>query len=277
MKAADFKGTLPDFALVELPDFAPPPQSIDSTRTLLYWDKLDSTSNAAKELGELPEGAEVLLVTRNQTRGRGRPGNAWHSEPDAALTFTLVLELPFGRRDTEILSLLFAVVLCETVDSLLPDECRCDLKWPNDLLIDSKKCAGILLENRVMNSRTRIMAGTGINLKAMSFPADLIRPATWLENHTHRPVSAAELLAVYLDRFAEWYSAYLEGNYPRLLQKYENSSTWVREKDICWREGSRELHGRTTGLDPRGALLCLSESGERLRLTVSEIREARAK
>lgn len=135
----------------------------------LWFASLASTNQAALDLEPASSPLEPVLVgCDDQQAGRGRRGRGWFSHPSQSLTFSLVFERRVHAEDSLAgLSLVVGLQLCEALASTVPD---LSLKWPNDLLKASRKCAGILVETRRFEqpggSRTeRVVCGIGLNLR----------------------------------------------------------------------------------------------------------------
>lgn len=127
--------------------------------------QLPSTQDYVRELAEegLPEGVVVQALT--QTKGRGRQGRVWVS-PMGNLYMTLLLRPGCAARDVGQLSFVMAVALSAAMDEVLAEGHKKTLKWPNDILIDGRKCAGILLESNLATDGTvdAVIAGIGVNI-----------------------------------------------------------------------------------------------------------------
>jgi len=142
---------------------------------LYYFDTIESTNEYAKQLldKEVPEGTVVLADT--QTSGKGRLAKTWYS-PEGGIWMSVILY----PKDPALLSIAGAVAVCEAlhVNGILPG-----IKWPNDILLNGKKIAGILVE--VMENAT--IVGIGLNLNIRKFPLDLadIASSVFLETKKH--------------------------------------------------------------------------------------------
>jgi BirA family biotin operon repressor/biotin-[acetyl-CoA-carboxylase] ligase len=129
-----------------------------------YFDAIGSTLDAAHELAEQGAPAGTLVLAGAQTAGRGRMGRTWRSEPGAGLWLTLI-ERPADASGLDVLSLRIGLALAPALDPFAPS--RVMLKWPNDLYVDERKLAGILVEARWRDGAPEWLAiGVGINLRA---------------------------------------------------------------------------------------------------------------
>lgn len=133
---------------------------------ILAFDSVDSTSTYAKNnAATLP--LPSLIIANSQTAGRGRRGNSFYSPENTGLYMTVVFEAPV---DCTLLTPKAAVAVCQALEEygIYPQ-----IKWVNDLFLNSKKVCGILSECFISEGRTLVAVGVGINLKTEYFPDEL--------------------------------------------------------------------------------------------------------
>lgn len=237
--------------------------------TLRTFAELDSTNEEARRLGEAGAPGPVWITAARQTAGRGRRGRSWVS-PAGNLMATLMLRPQVGPRKAAELSFVAAVAVHDAVDALLPPPLRpgLKLKWPNDLLHDGRKLAGILLESSgIAGSELAWLAiGIGVNLahhpERVEFPATSLA-ALGLPDVT--PENALEHLAAAFDRrIRQW----------REVQGFAAiRDAWLARAaglggPITVRLADETFEGVFTGLAPDGALEVRLASGE-LRLVAA--------
>src|SRR5215472_15280531 len=160
-----------------------------SGHAIRYLDTVSSTMDLAA--GE-PLG--TVIVANAQTAGQGRHGHSWHSEPDSGIYCSIVL------KPKPLLTLALGLATAEAVTKTTG--IACDLRWPNDVLLDDKKVAGIL----VKLADELAIGGIGINVNHTSFPAELSAEATSLRLHAGRQFAREEILQALLalvDIFSE--------------------------------------------------------------------------
>jgi BirA family biotin operon repressor/biotin-[acetyl-CoA-carboxylase] ligase len=248
-------------------------------RPFKYFDALGSTNTEALEWSRegAPHGA--IVVTDHQDQGRGRRGRSWFSEPGTALQFSLILRpvIPldvFGLVSTA-LGLACAEAI-EAVAGLSPM-----LKWPNDVTIERRKVAGILVESRVSGHHVDVaVAGIGINVSPLtSLPSDI--PATSIGAELARAsrdpsIDRAQLLAEVLQRIENVYSLVETGKgAAELLDKASERSEVLGEEVVVHRVDGTSVQGIATRLLPSGALEVAS-GGEHIPVQVGEIEHLRA-
>jgi len=135
-----------------------------------------STNHYLLELSDLEKLSEgTVVVTDNQTQGRGQGNNRWESEPGANLTFSIILYPTFIESSRQfILSKAISLAVLDFVSRYAPDV---TVKWPNDLYVGDKKITGILIENFIGGSYLiKTIAGIGLNINQMRFKSDAPNP-----------------------------------------------------------------------------------------------------
>ena len=187
-----------------------------------------------------------------QTAGRGRRGRAWLSEPGNLYTSVLVRP---GTREARVeqLSFVAAVSLDEALQAWVPAE-RLAIKWPNDILLDRVKCAGILPEAE----RGVVVVGFGVNLARA--PDDTERPATSLAAAGCAVPTPAEALAALAEAFARWRGIWAGDGFAGVRARWLARAGGVGETVVA-RLGNETLTGRFEGLGPDGALQLRLPSG----------------
>lgn len=181
---------------------------------------VDSTNNyVAKEFmsGNLTEGTVILAAI--QTAGKGQRGNSWQSTPYENLTFSFPLKLK-----SEMLKEPIAInfVTCVSLCSLIRKYCDATfIKWPNDILIENRKIAGILIEKQYFSSNNvNAIVGIGLNINQKHFP---VLNATSLFNETGSNYAPKELLYDFISEFNHWISQ----PFSTLKEKY-HEMLWLR-------------------------------------------------
>lgn len=220
---------------------------------------LSATGTATKGA---PEG--TLVVAEEQTAGRGRLGRRWISVRGAGLYFTLVLRPPLAPADAPVLTLMAGVSLAEAIQPFVsqPGLQPVDLRWPNDVLIGEKKCAGILIEMRAEPERIEhVLVGIGINVNQARLPADLETEATSLAIEARHAISRLDLLISILKRLEQNYNSLLTQGAAAILERFAAISSYASGKRVRVGEGERFITGTTAGLTPEGILLLRRDDG----------------
>ncbi len=203
-----------------------------------------------------------IVGADEQTQGEGRMGRVWHSAPGAGLYFTLLLRPDLSPRDSPMLTLCLGLAVAEAICRCTT--LRCDLRWPNDVLVDGRKVCGILVkfEDGVF------LAGIGINLDQRAFPDGLQTPATSLALEGFADMPREPLLQT----IAQLVNSYLDmlqaGAKTTIIDTFQLASSYARGKDVDVDFGGYTERGVTDGLNEDGYLWLRLPSGER-RLVVA--------
>jgi BirA family biotin operon repressor/biotin-[acetyl-CoA-carboxylase] ligase len=186
-----------------------------------------------------------VVVAEEQTAGIGRHGHAWHSGPDGGLYMSMVLRLP---NPGPTLTMALGLAVQRAVDDLA--QVSTDLRWPNDVMLNDRKLAGIL----VQNAENALIAGIGVNVNQRAFPVELrgIATSLWIEAGREHSLDSI------LDRVVAESLRYVRLDRAGVLRRFEERSSYVRGKRVIVDE---RLEGVTAGLDENGFLLLRSGEG----------------
>ncbi len=230
-------------------------------RKVLVYNSTSSTQKIAAEYSKNPEHDGLVVFTEEQTAGRGRTGNKWHSGRADSILCSIVLTN--CNLNPELLSLACAVGVAEAVGKPLKSQAR--IKWPNDIMLNSRKVAGILLESRFAYGGNTFIVGVGINChqKKDSFPEDLQSTATSIDMESGSicdRVSIAKRLLVSMDYWLDIGGRESE----EVIERWRSLSIQLghRVRLIC---DGREFAGNCIGVDPeKGLILQLDTGGVRM-------------
>jgi BirA family biotin operon repressor/biotin-[acetyl-CoA-carboxylase] ligase len=221
-----------------------------------------STMDVASKLAH--EGAPhgVVIAADEQTAGRGRRGTTWISPPGAGLYFSFISRPSAGAA---LITLAAGVAVREGIKTATG--LGADLKWPNDVIVDRRKLAGILAEGVAIGSPDQaVVIGVGVNLQQAAYPPEIAARATSLEGELGKPVDRGsvltEILIALWDRLAT-----LEQRPGDILQAWRAASPNATGTRVEW-DGK---HGTTAGIDDRGALLVKTTAGVE-RIIAGELR-----
>lgn len=221
---------------------------------------LPSTMDAAAALATAGAAHGVVVAAHQQTAGRGRRGSTWVSPAGAGLYFSFVARPAFASSGAagpalSLLTLAAGVGVREGIAAATG--LRADLKWPNDLLVGTRKLAGILAEGLAIGSPGQaVVIGVGINVRRAAYPADVAARATSVEDELGRPADPEALLGGVLDALSRRLAA-LDRNADDILHAWRAASPTAAGTRVEW-DGHR---GVTAGIDDTGALLVKTASG----------------
>lgn len=224
-------------------------------------DELDSTNNEAQRLAASGEAGPVWIIADRQTAGRGRRGRAWSTDTGNLAT-TLLLRPDAPPAIVGQLSFVAALAAAEMASHFAPSA-TVTVKWPNDVLAEGKKLAGLLLEA----GPGWLAVGIGVNLA--SAPEATEFPATSLAQLGIAAPSSDEALTILAARFAHWYDAWMEKGFETIR------AAWLARAGglggpIRARLPHETRQGVFEGIDASGALL-LNEQGNVRAIAAGEV------
>lgn len=197
---------------------------------IFYFDELESTNNFAKE-NNLPDNS--LVITDFQKKGKGRFDRKWCSESGKNLTFSIVKN--FDIQNTEQVSLIFSAAnsVTDTLKSfILPDsEFNKDsikIKWPNDILINNKKTAGLLIESKP--GKKMFIIGIGININQVNFPVSIEGTATSFLKEYGNPVDLNKFLVKLIKNLQNGFESVCKGEFEKIYLKWKKNIAFKGEK-----------------------------------------------
>lgn len=228
--------------------------------------RLETTGSTMTDAAGQPPG--TVIVAEEQTAGRGRLGRKWHSERGLGLYFSVVLDLSLSSDTLPALTLALGLAAREAIQQVAG--VASDLRWPNDVLIGDKKCAGILVE---LQEATAI-AGVGVNVNHASFPDDIAGLATSLRLATGREQSREDLLEKLLASIDAYASLMTTEGPDAILRLFAQASSYVHGRKVIVGEGETALEGTTDGLDPSGFLWLRTTAGARHLIRAGGVRPA---
>lgn len=197
----------------------------------------------------------TIVGAEEQTAGQGRFGRTWHSEPGSGLYVSIVLRNQFPPETMPVVTLALGLAVREAIQSTAG--IACDLRWPNDVLAGSRKCAGILttLEGPA------IIAGIGINANHTEFPPELRDLATSLRMEGGQIYSRERLLVALAESIGSFCRLLeLEGREP-ILRMFSAASSFVSGRRVQVESGETNLRGTTAGLNQAGFLILRDDNG----------------
>jgi BirA family biotin operon repressor/biotin-[acetyl-CoA-carboxylase] ligase len=170
-------------------------------RNFIYCDEVDSTNEVLLNSKDFSQNGTVLLA-EFQNKGKGRKDKVWISNSGQNLTFSILLKGEFKSRKINLINLSTSLAIAQAIENLC--QLNVELKWPNDVLIDKKKIAGILLESTSKSNKiNKIVIGIGINVNQPNFPGKFDIPPTSIRKEFHSLVSREKLLSEVLNNLEQ--------------------------------------------------------------------------
>lgn len=216
---------------------------------------IGSTMIRASRMAAAGAPSGTVIGADEQTAGQGRHGRSWHSEPESGLYVSVILRHKFAPATLPVVTLALGLAAQEAI--LQTTDLACDLRWPNDLMVESKKCAGILttLEG------SAIIAGIGINVNHSSFPEELAGLATSLRVASGRPHSRESLLIALLPSIDSYCDLLETQGRQAVIEMFTRASSYVSGRRVCIDQEGSSLLGTTAGLNDSGFLMLHGDDG----------------
>lgn len=239
-----------------------------------YYPQVSSTNDLAVRWAEAGGPHLALVVADEQTAGRGRSNRRWYTPPGSALAFSLILRGQTPGLDQEAIprvTALGALAVCEAINQDFSASLPAQIKWPNDVVAERRKLAGVLAEAHWHGQDLQaVILGVGINVAPDSLPPAeaLDFPATCVSNMLGYPVDRWSVLHAVLARLLEWLPRLGK---PRFIRAWEQRLAFQGEWVLVSAGSQLSLEGQICGLNPDGTLRLQTRSGEKMNLRFGEI------
>ena len=239
---------------------------------LVCYDSIGSTNDEAKRLAREGTAAGTVVWALEQTAGRGRRGRAWAS-PRGNLYMSLLMRPDCSADRAAQLGFVSAVAIGGALGEIFPGLGGLSYKWPNDVLLNGRKIAGILLESEMtaLDRPSFLVAGVGVNLTAA--PQQTEFPATSVAEEGLGEVAPAVMLEIFLQHFRRWEQRWREDGFSPVRAAWRAASVSSPGDPITVRLETDTVIGRFLDLDEQGALL-LDCAGECRRISAGEVMPA---
>jgi BirA family biotin operon repressor/biotin-[acetyl-CoA-carboxylase] ligase len=265
------------YRLIQSPDLLIPSEVLPSLKTdwmgktIHYFTRLNSTNAKAYELAI--NGAEEgeVVITESQTKGKGRLGRSWFSPPLLNLYLSVILRPPLPPHQASLITLMAAVATAEAIEKC--SRLRPLIKWPNDILLNGRKVAGLLNEIKSETDRIHFVIlgiGVNINIAGRMFPKEIRAIATSLKEETERKVSRKAFLASLLQALEKWYTVFLKEGRTVILKSWREWAQ-IKGRHIKMTSFGETIAGKAIDVDTEGALIIETRRGERKRVVAGDV------
>ena len=209
-------------------------------------ESVDSTNLLAKRNSELDEG--TLFVADTQTNGKGRLGREWHSESGDGIYMSILLKPDISPEDIPKITLLCGIAVSRIIENS-------KIKYPNDILLNSKKVCGILCEiSYTQKNQPIVVCGIGINVNNKNFHSELSQKATSLFLETKKEHSREEIIRNLLIEFEVMYIDFLKNGIASFMNEYRKKCINIGTDVKAFLNG-KEIQGKCTTITNDGAIV----------------------
>ena len=224
-------------------------------KEVLYFDTIDSTNTKAQELAEKGYPSGTLVVADKQESGKGRRGRSWVSPSGTGIFMTLMIKPDINPNNASMLTLVAALAVAKAITSVTGEEAL--IKWPNDIVVNSKKVCDIHTEmNAQFDYINHIVVGIGINVHNESFPEEISQMASSLMieaggKRFHR----AQIIAETMSYFEQYYDTFLKTQDLSALVREYDELLVNRNKSVRVLDPKEPFDGKAMGITPKGELI----------------------
>jgi BirA family transcriptional regulator, biotin operon repressor / biotin---[acetyl-CoA-carboxylase] ligase len=230
-----------------------------------HFASVGSTNTVARELAAAGAPHGTVVTAGEQTAGRGRQGRSWTTPPDSALAYSAILRPLLPRHS--ILPLAVPLAVCEVAERLRPD-IQCKVKWPNDVHLEGRKLAGILIEARPQDGWAVIGVGLNLTIPTEVFPPEIRDRATSLfpEATDRTREASASLNEQASASLSEALTRWVDADADQILAQWRQRDA-LKGRNVTWENGT----GVADGIDERGYLLVRLADGDRVALGAGDV------
>ncbi|MGK7391988.1 MAG: biotin--[acetyl-CoA-carboxylase] ligase [Candidatus Cyclobacteriaceae bacterium M2_1C_046] len=215
-----------------------------------YLPTCHSTNNEAKEIAKKSKNADgIIVITDNQTSGKGQRGNTWESAPEENLTFSVIYHPHFlFSSESFYLNIITSLALVQALKNF---NIKSQIKWPNDIYAGSYKISGILIENSLEREKIKnSIIGIGLNVNQSQFSYPQAASMYTISNRTYRLQDVLEVLVSHLEQL---YLKLKSGNRTYLREQYHKHLLGI-DQTRTFIAGDQEVIGIILGVDEDGRL-----------------------
>lgn len=239
-------------------------------RKIYHYKQVDSTNKEAKKLAIDGAAEGSIVISEEQTAGKGRLGRTWASPYGLGIWMSLILRPQITPVEVSKITLIAALAVSKTIQKVTG--LKAEIKWPNDILINKKKVCGILTEmSAEMDKINYIILGIGLNVNTEEFPEEIAHKATSLKIEGKKSYDRKELTQELLFEIENYYRLFTkQETVDKLLEEYKACCVTLNKEVKIIRNGI-EYIGKAVGLTENGELLVEKEDGELIHVFSGEV------
>ncbi len=244
-------------------------------KVIHYQDELESTNTTLLELGEKGASEGTVVIADRQTGGRGRLERSWISPAGTNLYISILFKPEIVATDAPLFTLIASVALVEVIQRLGIE--NANIKWPNDIVIQGKKVAGVLTEMRPRREMVDfIVVGIGVNINMTRDEINLEmgnvgRIATSIKENLGNDVERAKFAADLLLHLENWYQIFISKGRSAILTEWTNRWGDLNKRVSVTINENEQFEGSAVGVDEKGYLLVETDNGETKKVIAGDV------
>ena len=229
-------------------------------KNIVCLEEIDSTNNEAKRNSDMPDG--TVFIAELQTGGKGRLGRNWSSPKGVGAWFTILLKPDVSPENVSAITLVAGLAVCKAIGG--------KIKYPNDIVIGTKKVCGILTELCAqINTVNHVVCGIGINVNNDSFDDEIKNRATSIFIETGKKLSRSSIIAQVLTEFEPLYQSFLNNGLSEILEEYKSYCVTLNSYVTVTYQGN-SIQGICRDILPDGSIV-IDTGNERLIINSGEV------
>lgn len=239
---------------------------------VFYFDKIDSTNSEVERQLSNKVPTPLIVVSNQQTQGRGRHGRVWQSEDTGNLYLSFGFKLNVSPQFIKSFTPWIAAKLCDHLHQEY--DLPLQIKWPNDLVLDGKKISGMLAESRIDIDSTRdLIFGIGFNINGNphNWPQELQSIATSIKAQSTQSYNINKMAASIISVILSGYHQFRDNTWQTLLPSLWKKYDFLYDKYVQGFHGTNPIEGIAKGVNETGALKLLLNNGSLILLDIGEI------
>ena len=244
-------------------------------KKIQFFEEIDSTNTQAKLYAEQGEESGTLFVAEKQNGGRGRRGHNWISPAGSGIWMTLLLRPDIEPVNASMLTIVSAMAVTSAIKREANEQgvdIECQIKWPNDVVVNKKKMCGILTEmSAQMEAVNYVVIGIGINVNTTHFDDEIKATASSLYVETEKHFKRSRIIVFFAEEFTKYYNIFMEkqnlsglkDDYNKMLANKDNIVKIINKEET--------FTGTALGINDKGELEVVKEDGSHTMIVSGEV------
>lgn len=236
---------------------------------LMFLDSVGSTNDYAKQLAIKGHDA-MVLISDEQTAGKGRLGRQWASEKGTGIWMSLILKPDIIPSEAPKITQIAAAAMVSAIEKVTGESIQ--IKWPNDLIYNKKKVCGVLTEmSAELGGINYVIVGIGVNVNHTSFPEDLMDKAISLKMGMNKQVSRKSIVVEFLSKFELLYDDFIDSGSLNQTVKICKEHSILLDKEVQIITKSHRRQVKVIDIDEDGQLVVINEENKEEAIFYGEV------